>query len=161
MRNNAIEKLNKELIEKELIEWEKNYKYWEKNYKYDVYKMSLGQTACIFRDGDIAPTRKNKHLNSQKSSIIEVLLLNLPLPSLIVQEQSDFKWEVVDGNLILFAIMDFMGIAPEGQEAMPFTLQGPFHHLHSLEGMSWEDFTPELKTKLKNRKLYFQIYKKS
>jgi len=67
----------------------------------DAYPMSIGELINIYKEGDmdIHPEfqRIYRWSSSQKSRLIESILLGIPLPSIFVAQKGDGVWDVVDG----------------------------------------------------------------
>lgn len=80
----------------------------------DSYPMSIGELSNLYRDGeiDIHPEfqRIFRWEDSQKSRLIESILLGIPLPSVFVAQNEKGVWDVVDGVQRLSTIFQFMGI---------------------------------------------------
>ncbi|MGW6271709.1 DUF262 domain-containing protein [Streptomyces sp. NPDC055060] len=111
----------------------------------DSYPMSISEIANLYRDGemDIHPEfqRIFRWSGTQRTKLIESVLLGIPLPSIFVAQNEDGVWDVVDGVQRLSTIFQFMGILrnDEGALVEPFVCEAaPF--LTSLEGVSYEPF---------------------
>ena len=109
----------------------------------DAYPMSIGELANHYRDGemDIHPEfqRIFRWTSSQKTRLIESILLGIPLPSLFVASNEEGVWDVVDGVQRLSTIFQFMGIlrGEQGELLDPFVCEeAPF--LKSLAGVSYD-----------------------
>ncbi|WP_433592015.1 DUF262 domain-containing protein [Nocardia sp. CA-145437] len=109
----------------------------------DAYPMSIGELVNLYRDGeiDVHPEfqRIFRWTDTQKSRLIESILLGIPLPSIFVAQNEKGVWDVVDGVQRLSTIFQFMGVLrdDEGRMIKPFVCSaGPF--LKSLEGTSFE-----------------------
>jgi hypothetical protein len=76
---------------------------------------------------------------SQKSKLIESLLLGIPLPSIFVFEKEDGKWELIDGLQRVSTILEFMGKlrCPSGGTEPPSILEAT-KYLPSLHNAVWE-----------------------
>ena len=76
--------------------------------------MSIGEIISMYSDGDldIHPEfqRFYRWDNSQKSKLIESILLNIPIPSVFVAQRPDGIWDVVDGLQRLSTIFEFLGM---------------------------------------------------
>ncbi|MFD6679209.1 DUF262 domain-containing protein [Micromonospora parva] len=109
----------------------------------DAYPMSIGELANLYRDGemDIHPEfqRIFRWTSSQKTRLIESILLGIPLPSLFVAANEEGVWDVVDGVQRLSTIFQFMGILrdEDGEPISPFVCEdAPF--LKSLAGVTYD-----------------------
>lgn len=109
----------------------------------DAYQMSLGEIVSMYEADEIVIHPEFQRLfrwnASQKSKLIESLLLGIPLPSIFVFEKEDGKWELIDGLQRLSTILEFMGLltTPEDQERPPSVLEAT-KYLPSLHNVVWE-----------------------
>ncbi len=109
----------------------------------DAYQMSIGEIVSMYGSQEIIVDPEFQRLFrwniSQKSKLIESLLLGIPLPSIFVFEKEDGKWELIDGLQRLSTILEFMGQlkTPEGGTAPPSLLEGT-KYLPSLHSVVWE-----------------------
>ncbi|WP_159449556.1 DUF262 domain-containing protein [Demequina sp. NBRC 110057] len=114
----------------------------------DSYSMSLGELSNLYRDGelDVHPEfqRVFRWQDTQKTRLIESILLGIPLPSIFVAQSADGAWDVVDGVQRLSTILQFQGLLTddEGEPMPPIRLEGT-RLLPSLEGKQWESKSPE------------------
>jgi hypothetical protein len=122
---------------------EAELKQYRRQIATDAYPMSIGELANLYRDGemDIHPEfqRIFRWSSSQKTRLIESILLGIPLPSLFVAANEEGVWDVVDGVQRLSTIFQFMGILrdEDGELIDPFICEeAPF--LKALEGVSYE-----------------------
>jgi len=76
---------------------------------------------------------------SQKSKLIESLLLGIPLPPIFVFEREDSSWELIDGLQRISTILEFMGKlrSPSGELEPPSILEAT-KYLPSLHNAVWE-----------------------
>lgn len=128
-----------------------------KSIKTDSYPMSIGELAGLYKDGDldISPVyqRMFRWDMEQQSTLIESILLQIPIPPIYVYQSEDGKWNLIDGQQRLSTIFKFMGILKkniqdvEGEETNkklyerePLTRT---KFLPALEGKYWEDDDPE------------------
>lgn len=108
----------------------------------DSYPMSIGELVNVYIDGDleIHPEfqRVYRWTASQKSKLIESILLGIPLPSIFVSQRQDGVWDVVDGLQRLSTIFSFMGELKDqdGYKLPPLELQST-RYLPSLAGKAW------------------------
>jgi len=111
--------------------------------KTDAYQMSIGEIVNMYESEEIIVDPEFQRLFrwniSQKSKLIESLLLGIPLPSIFVFEKEDGKWELIDGLQRLSTILEFMGRlkSPDGGRALPSILEGT-KYLPSLHSVVWE-----------------------
>lgn len=122
----------------------------------DAYAMSIGELANIYEDGelDLHPEfqRMFRWTLLQKSWFIESLLLNIPVPSIFVYQNSDANWDVIDGLQRLSTIFEFMGILRDerGCVLTPSTLQAG-QYVKQLEGKNWQGDSPDSLSDLQRR----------
>lgn len=85
-----------------------------KKIKTDNYPMSIGELANLYRDGDLNINPIYQRLFrwdiAQQSSLIESILLGIPIPPIYVYQDSEGKWNLIDGLQRLSTIFKFMGI---------------------------------------------------
>ncbi len=126
----------------------------------DSYQMSIGELINLYKDGemDIHPEfqRVFRWSESQKTKLIESILLNIPIPSIFVSQGEDGVWDVIDGVQRLSTIFQFVGIFKDEDDKLlkPLTLQKT-DYLPSLAGVQWEHETKELSF-TKEQQLFFK-----
>jgi len=137
----------------------------------DSYPMSIGELINLYRDEeiDIHPEfqRIYRWSNSQKSKLIESILLGIPLPSIFVAQRADGIWDVVDGLQRLSTIFAFIGILKDedGKSLEPLKLTGT-EYIPTLEGIVWsnadpnEELSADIKRAFKREKIDIKIIKK-
>ena len=107
----------------------------------DNTKMSFGELANLYKDGDIIISpefqRTFRWSNSQKTRLIESILLGIPLPSIFVAADDDGRWEIIDGLQRVSTILQLFGLLDQ-QEFPPLTLEST-EYLPDLEGAVWQD----------------------
>ena len=110
----------------------------------DGYLMSIGEWISLYEKDeiDIHPEfqRYFRWSHTQKSRLIESILLGIPVPQVFVAQRKDGVWEVVDGLQRLSTIYQFVGILKdeEGNLEPPLVLDGT-EYLSSLKGKKWDD----------------------
>lgn len=118
-----------------------------KSVKTDSYPMSIGELAGLYRDGDLNINPIYQRLFrwdiNQQSTLIESILLQIPIPPVYVFQDEEGKWSLIDGQQRLSTIFKFMGILKkvEGDreilyEREPLTRT---KFLPALEGKFWEN----------------------
>src|ERR1700688_3717602 len=109
----------------------------------DAYQMSIGEIVSMYDNREIIIDPDFQRLfrwnNSQKSKLIESLLLGIPLPSIFVFEKGDGSWELIDGLQRISTILEFMGSlrSPDGGLHPPSVLEAT-KYLPSLHNAVWE-----------------------
>lgn len=108
------------------------------NLKADGYSLTIGQLSSMYRDGELAlsPHRQGAYEwnMEQKSRQIENLLIGFPAPSITVVQTAD-RWEIIDGDQWLKAVLQFQGLV-EG--ARSFRLHS-LRFLPSAEDIAWNE----------------------
>lgn len=109
----------------------------------DGYSMSIGEWISLYENEeiDIHPEfqRFFRWSNSQKTSLIESLLLGIPIPPIFVSQREDGVWDVVDGLQRLSTIYEFVGkLKDEEKNPLPPLVLGSTKYLPNLKGKKWE-----------------------
>lgn len=126
----------------------------------DSYQMSIGELINLYRDGemDIHPEfqRVFRWSDYQKTKLIESIMLNIPIPSIFVNQNEDGVWDIIDGVQRLSTIFQFVGIFKdeEGEQLPAFVLQKT-DYLPSFAGVQWTNTIPELSF-TKEQQLFFK-----
>jgi hypothetical protein len=113
----------------------------------DGYPMSIGELTNLYRDGEllIRPEfqRYFRWTETQKSRLIESLLLGIPLPSIFVAQAEKGEWELVDGLQRVSTILQLQGqlLEPDGSRKALLVLQGT-KYLPALQDLVWEHEDP-------------------
>lgn len=115
-----------------------------KEIKTDGYPVSIGEWISMYekKELDIHPEfqRFYRWSISQKTSLIESILLGIPLPPIFVSQRADGVWDVVDGLQRLSTIFQFIGILKDdvGDDVEPLVLQKT-KYLPALQGIQWNN----------------------
>lgn len=110
----------------------------------DSYSMSIGELTNLYRDGELDVHPEFQRIfrwdTSQKTRLIESILLGIPLPSIFVAQAEDGSWDVVDGVQRISTILQFQGILKddEGKLVDPVPLEAT-DLLPALRSIVWED----------------------
>lgn len=113
-----------------------------KEIKTDGYPMSIGEWINMYESEelDIHPEfqRFYRWSISQKTGLIESILLGIPLPPIFVSQRTDGVWDVVDGLQRLSTIFQFIGILKneKGEPVQPLSLEKT-KYLPALEDIQW------------------------
>lgn len=115
----------------------------------DSYSMSIGEVMSMYKDKeiDVHPEfqRAFRWEIEQKSSLIESILLGIPMPPVFIFHRSDGIWDVIDGQQRLSTIFQFTGIyCDENGETQPKIQLVKTKFLPALEGIVWEDDNPDV-----------------
>jgi hypothetical protein len=109
----------------------------------DAYQMSIGEIVSMYEASELVINPDFQRLFrwtvSQKSRLIESLLLGIPVPSIFVFEKDDGKWELIDGLQRISTILEFMGLlkGPDGHLIEPSILDAT-KYLPSLHNAVWQ-----------------------
>ena len=134
----------------------------------DGYPMSIGEIINLYRDEeiDLHPEfqRFFRWNTTQKSRLIESILLGIPLPSIFVAQRADGVWDVIDGLQRLSTVLEFLGILKDetGQVLDPLVLEAT-DYLPSLADKVWQSdddarsFDSEQQRLVKRAKLDIKI----
>jgi hypothetical protein len=110
----------------------------------DGYLMSIGEWISLYEDEEIEIhpefQRFFRWSSYQKTSLIESLLLGIPIPPIFVSQREDGVWDVVDGLQRLSTIYEFVGkLKDEDNLLKPALVLEKTKYLPSLQGKKWED----------------------
>jgi hypothetical protein len=134
----------------------------------DVYSMSIGEWISLYekKEVDIHPEfqRFYRWSDHQKTSLIESILLGIPIPPIFVSQREDGVWDVVDGLQRLSTIYQLVGILKDekGDLMDPLILEAT-EYLPSLKGIAWDkvdankELPPEAKLIIKRSKISVSI----
>ncbi|MBU4432755.1 DUF262 domain-containing protein, partial [Patescibacteria group bacterium] len=137
-----------------------------KEIKTDGYPMSISEWISMYekKELDIHPEfqRFYRWSPSQKTGLIESILLGIPLPPIFVSQRDDGVWDVVDGLQRLSTIFQFAGILRDekGKDVAPLVLQKT-KYLPSLQGIQWNNLATPSKTLPKELQLLIKRSKLS
>ena len=110
----------------------------------DGYPMSIGEWISIYEKSelDIHPEfqRFYRWSESQKTSLVESILLGIPVPPIFVSQRSDGIWDVVDGLQRLSTIFQLVGILKdERKRPVSSLILNETKYLPSLKGVRWDN----------------------
>ena len=114
-----------------------------KEIKTDGYPISIGEWISMYEKDelDIHPEfqRFYRWSEHQKTSLIESILLGIPLPQVFVSQRKDGVWDVIDGLQRLSTIFQFVGILKdENNKLLPPLKLTATKYLPSLNGVLWD-----------------------
>jgi Protein of unknown function DUF262 len=127
----------------------------------DGYSMSIGELVSLYESQEIEIhpefQRFFRWSDYQKNSLIESILLGIPIPPIFVAQRDDGVWDVIDGLQRLSTIYQFLGKLKDEKGVLisPIILQET-NYLPSLEGKRWEDKEKEEKSLTKSQQLDFK-----
>ena len=110
-----------------------------KEIRTDGYPMSIGEWISLYeaKEVDIHPEfqRFFRWSETQKTNLIESILLGIPIPPIFVSQRSNGVWDVVDGLQRLSTIYQFIGrLKDENGTLVPPLVLEPTKYLPSLGG---------------------------
>jgi uncharacterized protein with ParB-like and HNH nuclease domain len=110
----------------------------------DSYLMSVGEWITLYKDGELETHPELQQFfrwsNIQKTSLIESILLGIPIPPIFVYQTEHGIWDVLDGLQRLSTIYQFAGILKnEKGDLLPPLVLEKTKYLPSLAGKKWED----------------------
>lgn len=117
-----------------------------KEIKTDGYPISIGEWISMYEKNelDIHPEfqRFYRWSTAQKTSLIESILLGIPLPPIFVSQRADGVWDVVDGLQRLSTLFQFIGILKneKGEDVEPLVLMKT-KYLPELQDVQWNNET--------------------
>ena len=115
-----------------------------KEIRTDGYGMSIGEWISLYesKEIDIHPEfqRFYRWSETQKSNLIESILLGIPIPPIFVSQRKDGVWDVIDGLQRLSTLYQFAGVLKDenGNNIESLKLEKT-KYLPSLEGKKWND----------------------
>lgn len=114
----------------------------------DGYPMSIGELTNLYRDGELIIRPEYQRLfrwtETQKSRLIESLLLGIPLPSIFVAQTEGGQWELVDGLQRVSTILELQGeLKDKDQKKLPPLVLRKTKYLPGLEGRIWQSEDPQ------------------
>ncbi|SFO05674.1 Protein of unknown function DUF262 [Variovorax sp. PDC80] len=108
----------------------------------DAYQMSIGEIVNMYKDGELLINPDFQRLfrweQSQKSKLIESVLLGIPLPPIFVFETQTSKWELIDGLQRVSTLLEFMGLLKNDKKIQPPSIMEATKYLPSLRNSVWE-----------------------
>lgn len=127
---------------------------------FDSYDITVKQMYDMILEGmiDIAPEyqRHFKWDAGRQSSLIESLLLGIPIPSLFMATNPDSSWDVIDGVQRLTTILNFIGeqqlLEKVNIKHTPLKLTG-LEKLDSMNGVEYQQLPKSMQFMLQTRPL--------
>lgn len=108
----------------------------------DGYSMSIGEVITLCGDGDIDIHPEFQRIfrwdSTQKSRLIESILLGIPIPPIFVSQRDDGIWDVIDGVQRLSTVLEFTGnYVDEANCRQPGFILEAGEYLTAMEGSAW------------------------
>lgn len=138
----------------------------------DGYALSIGELMSLYKEKeiDIHPEfqRFFRWTPTQKTKLIESILLGIPIPPIFVSQREDGVWDVIDGLQRLSTILEFAGMLRNTDgEIIAGNKLSATEYLPSLDGKYWQkdddpanSFDQAQRLIIKRSKLGVQIIKK-
>lgn len=118
----------------------------------DKKDLTLSQIKEMFDDGDIIPQPdyQRDYVMDEKtaSRLIESVLMNIPIPTVYLCEESDGRLSIIDGQQRMTSFVKFL--------KNEFSLRG-LEELNDLNGKKYADLEKALQRTLKSYLLKFYI----
>lgn len=113
----------------------------------DGYPMSIGELTNLYRDQELRIRPEFQRLfrwtGTQKSRLIESLLLGIPLPSIFVAQTEGGTWELVDGLQRVSTILELQGeLLDKLGKKLPALVLKRTKYLPALEDRIWQHDDP-------------------
>ena len=107
------------------------------------YDMSFGELASMYSRDEMVINPEYQRLfrwePDKKTSFIESLLLNIPIPPIFVFTDNKGKWELVDGLQRVSTVFETMGILNDAEgNLLPPLICGETNMLSHLAGKRWQ-----------------------
>lgn len=108
----------------------------------DGYSMSIGEWISLYEKNelDIHPEfqRFFRWTSTQKTNLIESILLGIPIPPIFVSQRADGVWDVVDGLQRLSTLFQFVGILKDAEKKLvPALVLTGTKYLPALGEIQW------------------------
>lgn len=130
----------------------------------DKLDMSYGEIISMYENEDIIINPEFQRLfrwnDEKKTRFIESILLGIPIPPIFVAEDSDGRWELVDGLQRVSTVMSFFGLlrGEENKEKNYWKLQEG-ELITNFEGMGIDDLPLLFKRNIKRAYCRVEILK--
>lgn len=128
----------------------------------DRLDMSFGELMNMYSNDELVIDPEFQRLFrwnlEQRTRFIESLLLGIPIPSIFVAEDTDGRWEIVDGLQRLSTILSFFGMLKHTPEKNGWTLiSGDV--IESLEGLKISDLPIKYQLNIKRSVCRIEVVK--
>lgn len=128
----------------------------------DKLDMSFGEIMNMYEREEIIINPDFQRLyrwsDYQKTRFIESIIIGIPIPPIFVAEDSQGKWEVVDGLQRLSTIFSFFGILRNLDNCNNWVL-GAGDLIQSLDGFKCEDLPMKIQLNIKRSSCRIEIIK--
>jgi len=134
------------------------------NLKMDKAVLSIDEIMTLYKEGKISVAPDFQILfrwsNFQQTRFIESILLEFPIPPIIVAENEKEKWILVDGLQRLSTVLSFFGFlkGKEMEDKNNWTMcKGEL--VRSLDGFNISNLPPKIQQKIKRALCRIEIIK--
>ncbi len=128
----------------------------------DRLDMSFGELMNMYSNGELVIDPEFQRLfrwsPEQRTRFIESLLLGIPIPSIFVAEDTDGRWEIVDGLQRLSTILSFFGMLKHTPEKNDWSLEAG-DVVESLNGLAISDLPVKYQLNIKRSVCRIEIVK--
>lgn len=128
----------------------------------DRLDMSFGELMNMYSNDELVIDPEFQRLFrwnlEQRTRFIESLLLGIPIPSIFVAEDTDGRWEIVDGLQRLSTILSFFGMLKHTPEKNGWTLLSG-DVVESLEGLKISDLPIKYQLNIKRSVCRIEVVK--
>jgi hypothetical protein len=126
----------------------------------DRLDMSFGEIMSMYQRQEIIIDPEFQRLfrwnNEQKTKFIESIILGIPIPPIFVAEDSDGRWELVDGLQRISSLLSFFGELRTSADKNNWTMtEGGL--LKSLEGITFSTLPPKYALNIKRSTCRIEI----
>lgn len=87
----------------------------------EMLSMSVGELTTMYADGDLIIQPEFQRLfrwdETQKSSLVESILLGIPVPSIFVSTTTDGRWELIDGLQRVSTLLQLQDLLKSPEES--------------------------------------------
>lgn len=121
--------------------------------KTDRLDMSFGEIMNMYKDNEIIINpdfqRSFRWSKEKQTNFLESILLNIPIPSIFVAENSEGQWELVDGLQRISSILSFFGFLDNIDQSKNNLVLEPGQLIESLKGTTINTIPLKFKLTLK------------
>lgn len=128
----------------------------------DRLDMSFGELMNMYSNDELVIDPEFQRLFRwdayQKTRFIESILLGIPIPSIFVAEDSDGKWEIVDGLQRLSTIFSFFSVLKSNTEKNSWSLQRG-DMIEALDGLNHQSLPLKYQLNIKRSACRVEVIK--
>ena len=128
----------------------------------DKLDMSFGEIMNMYERDEIIINpdfqRLYRWTDYQKTRFIESVIIGIPIPPIFVAEDSQGRWEVVDGLQRLYTIFSFFGVLKNMPEKNNWML-GAGDMIQTLDGFTCDTLPLKIQLNIKRSSFHIEIIK--